>query len=86
MIIDLSDYNVSYVIYHDQDTLPDNVTERNIPYLTKEKWLVVLAVEIPEANMESLSNSYFQSEDMTRIKLYSDKDICIIPLTSLVGP
>ena len=48
--------------------------------------MVVLVAEIPEANVDSLSNSHFQSEIITRIKLHSDKDLWMVPLSSLLGP
>ena len=86
MIIDLINCDISYEMDYDPDTLPYDVAEIIIPHLTKKKWAVVLAAESPDTNMDSLSNSYFQSVIITRITLYSDKDIWMLPLTSLVGP
>ena len=43
----------------DPDTLPDDATERIIPYLTKYKWVSVLVAESPEENIGSISISHF---------------------------
>ena len=81
MILDLSDYDIIYEIDQDKNTLSYDEAERFSPHLIKEKWVVVLAVERPEASNDSLSNSYFQSVTITCIKLHSDKDIRILSLT-----
>ena len=45
---------------------------------------VVLTSESPEANIYSISNSYFQLVIITRIKLHPDKNIWMVSCTLLV--
>ena len=46
----------------------------------------MLAVEVPEATCDGLTDSYFDLKIHTRIKLYSDIYIWLLPLSSLVDP
>ena len=85
MIIDLRDCDITYRMDQDPRTLPDDGRETIIPHLTKDKWAAVLAADSPEPNHDSSSNSYFQLVIITRIKLHSDKDLWILPLTLLMG-
>lgn len=52
---------------------------KNYSTFDKEKWIVLLAAEL------SLTDTYFDSKTLKRIKLHSDKDIWIAPLSTLVG-
>ena len=47
---------------------------------------MVLAVSSPKANIDDLTYYHFDSKIHTRIKLYDDDDIWMVPLTSLVAP
>ena len=58
----------------------------SLPHLTKEKWVVLWAADAPEANNHDITDSHFQSAIATRVKLYADKDMWMVPLSTLVGP
>ena len=46
----------------DTNTIPDNTSNMVIIHLTKEKCLVILAVEGSESRIDELTNSHFQSK------------------------
>jgi hypothetical protein len=86
MILDLSECEVNY----ERDVNPDITSAASstiqINYLTNEKWVVIQAATSPEADSENLTDNHFDSKIHTRIKLYDDNDVWIVPLTSLVAP
>ena len=49
-------------------------------------WVVLLAADIPEANNHDITDSHIQSAIATRVKLHDDKNIWMVPLSTLVGP
>ena len=86
MIIDLSNCDITYEMDQDPDTIPDDANERVIAHLTNEKWAIVLAAESPAAGAHHLTDYHFDSCITTRVRLHSDNDIWMVPLTALVGP
>ena len=86
MIVNLSDCDISYEMDQDPYIILDDTRERIILLLTEETWVIFLSVKIPEANNSILTHSHFQSEVLTPIKLYSDKEIRVPPLASLSCP
>ena len=48
--------------------------------------MLILAAGELEARRDELTNSHFQSKLLKRVKLYSDNNIFIFPLSSLCGP
>ena len=84
--IDLSDCDISYEIDPDPDILPDDVWKIIIPYLNKERWVIVLASENSQEKTDSLNNSHFQSVIITYIRFHSEKTVLTVPLKSLTGP
>ena len=57
-----------------------------IPHLTTEKWVVLLLGKESEARRYELTNSHLQSKLSKRVKLHSDNDIFIAPLSLLSVP
>jgi len=86
MIIDLTECDITYDMDQDPDTIPDDANERVITHLTNEKWVIVLAAESPHADAHHITDSHFDSVITKRLKLHSDNDIWMVPLTTLVGP
>ena len=48
--------------------------------------MVILATEGSETRRDQLTNSHFQSKLLKRVKLHSDNNIFIVPLSSLCAP
>ena len=46
----------------------------------------MLVAESPQAEQHQLTDSYFDAEILTRIKLYNDRVTWMVPLRTLVGP
>ena len=86
MIIDLSDCDITYEMDQDPDTIPDDANERVVTHLTNEKWEIVLAAESPVVDAHLYTDDHFDSCITKRVKLHSDNDIWMVPLTALVGP
>ena len=86
MIIDLLDCDIIHNIDQDPDTITDDVDQKIITHLTKEKWVIVLAPESSQAEQHQLNDTYFDSNILTRIRLHDDSDTCMVPLSTLVGP
>lgn len=82
MIVELSEYVITYDTDIDQYTTPSHSSVTPIRNLTKEKWVVILATEAPTVDSDELADYHYDSNITTRIKLYEDKDIWIVPLTS----
>ena len=86
MIFDLNDCELDF----DPDIDPDLVQTVNylvrLPHLTKEKWVVLWAADALETNNNDITDSHFQSAIATRVKLHDDKDMWMVPLSTLVGP
>ena len=57
------------------DTLPLDSDQRQIIHLAKAKSVIVLAPAGSEATWDDLTNSHFDSNIHTCIKLHYDKDI-----------
>ena len=86
MIIDLIDAEILYECESDTDGENSSRAVQPIRHLTKEKWVVVLAAEGHEASNEDLTDKHFDFTTHTRIKLYSNNDMWMIPLIYLVEP
>ena len=86
MIIDLSHCEIIHEMDQDPDIVPDNAGYMVTPHLTNEIQVVMLAAEVSEARRDELKNSHFQSKLLKCVKLYSENDIFIVPLSSLYGP
>ena len=70
----------------ESDTILDDTNQQIIPHLTKEKQVIVLAAEFPQAEQHQFTDSHVDAMILTRIRLYGDNDICMVPLSTLVGP
>ena len=86
MIIDLSNYDIVHDMDQDLDTITDDTPDIIIPPLTKEKWVVILAAETDGVDANLLSDGHFDSNIIKRVKLHTDNDAWIVPLSTLVGP
>ena len=80
MIIDLSDCIIdtqpdidSYLVHTLNYMVP-------LPYLTRDKWIVLWTADTPEANNNDMTDSYFHSNFATRVELHDDKDMWMVPL------
>ena len=86
MFIDLTECDID----NDADTNPDepnDVAENvNLPHLTSEMWVVVLAGKGSAIQQGSLSTSHFRSKLSTWFELHEDTDVYIVPLSTLDGP
>ena len=86
MIFNLSDCEIDY----EPDIDPDLVQTVNylvtLLHLTKEKWVVLWAADAPEAINHDITDSHFQFSIATHVKLHDDKDMWMVPLSTLVGP
>ena len=81
MILDLSDVEI---IYRNET---DEINQHTVKHLTQEIWLVILAAIEPKAShTEDLTDAHFDSSIITRVKLHEDKDVWMVPLSSLTGP
>ena len=85
-IIDLSECDIIHNMDQDPDTIPDDTDQQVIPHLTKEKLVIVLAAESPQAEQHELTDAHFDSKILTRIRLHDDKDTWTVPLSTLTGP
>ena len=83
MIFDLSDCEIDYEPDIDPDLVKTMDNWVTLPHLSKEKQVVLQAADAPEA---SNHHSHFQSSIATRVKLHDDKDMWMVPLSTLVGP
>ena len=54
MIIDLSDCDTIHIMDQDPDSIPDDAEQQIIPHFKKEKWVIVLAAESPQAEQHQL--------------------------------
>ena len=86
LIIDLSEYDVTYDTVIDSYTISSHIISTPIINLAKEKWVFVLVAEDPKANNDELVDYNFYYNITTRINFHDDKDMWMVPLTSLVGP
>ena len=86
MIIDLIDAEISYECESNTDGEIFRRIVQPIRHPTKEKWAIFLAAEVHEASNEDLIYNHVDSTTRTLIKLHSDNDIWMIPLTFLVEP
>ena len=55
------------------------------PHLTKEKWVVIAAAEYPSIASNNLKDSHIDLSIIKRIKIDQDKQIWLVPLSSLTG-
>lgn len=86
MIIYLWEYEILHHIDQYPDTLPDDTHQRIIPHLNQDKWVVLLVSESSKFNTTELTAAHFDSKILKHVKLYDDKVIWIIQLSTLVGP
>ena len=86
MIIDLGDCEIETQPDIDPDLVHTLKYIVPLPHLVREKWAVLWAADAPEANNSEITDSNFQSTIATRVKLHDDKDMCMMPLSTLVGP
>ena len=86
MIIDLGDCEIET----QPDIDPDLVHTLNyivpLPHLTREMWVVLWAANAPETNYSEITDIHFQSAIATHVKLHDDKDMWMMPLSTLLGP
>ena len=85
MIVDLTYCDLRYESNQDPDTLASNNDQTRITRLTKENWVIVLAVEGPQITSSDLNHSHVDPEIHKRIKLHDDTDIWMVLLSVLVG-
>ena len=87
MIVDLSGVEIMYDNDVDENSASDSSDDdQTILHLTREKWAIVWAGESPEVSNADLSNDHFDSSIHHRIKLHDQKDLFLVPLSSLIGP
>ena len=53
MKIDILDFDIIHNMDQYPDTLPDDADQQNIPHLTKDKWIIVLAAEYPQTERDN---------------------------------
>ena len=86
MIIDLGDCEIET----QPDIDPDLVHTLNyivpLTHLTREKLVVLLAADAPEVNTSEITDSHFQSVIAKRVKLHDNKDMWVVPLSTILGP
>ena len=89
MILDLTDIDIMYeddFNNGNNDNQP-RTNETAIHHLTQEVWVVVLTAVSPKASDNNdLTDSHFDSSIITRVKLHDDKDVWMLPLSTLLGP
>ena len=56
------------------------------PHLTKEKWVVIAAAESPSITSSNLKDSHIDLSIIKRINIDTEKEIWLVPLSSLTGP
>ena len=75
VILDLSECEIVHNMEHNPDTLPDDATDRVVPHLSKEKWVILVAAQSLEINPDELNDAHFDSKIYKRIKLHNDNGI-----------
>ena len=89
MILDLTEIDIMYENDFNNG-INDNQPRTNetvIHHLTQEVWVVVLTAVSPKASDNNdLTDSHFDSSIITRVKLHDDKDVWMLPLSTLLGP
>ena len=77
-------------IHLDIDTNSDNNVQDNEvtvqPHLTIEKWVVIAAAESPSIASSNLKDSHIDLSIIKRINIDTEKEIWLVPLSSLTGP
>ena len=87
MIVDLTNVEINVEPDIDPDAVVDGETAtNNVPHLTNEIWLLVLAADSPIVEPNEVSDNHFESSIHKRIKLHNDDEVFIVPLSSLIGP
>lgn len=89
MILNLSDCDITYNMDQDPDTIPDDANERVVTQVTDKNWIIILVAESPHDvhhDAHHLIDSHFDSVITKWVKLHSDNDIWMVPLTTLAGP
>ena len=87
MIVDLSGLDIMYDNDVDENSTSDSSDDdQTILHLTRAKWAIVWAGESPKVSNADLSNDHFDSSIHHRIKLHEQKDLFLVPLSSLIGP
>lgn len=86
VILYLSECEIIHRIDQEPDILLDSTNDIIIPYLTKEKWVILLAPQSPEVDANELTGVYFDSKMFIRKTLHNDNKIWIVPLSTLVDP
>ena len=69
MILDLSACEITYDVDIDHDQLSTLSHVATIPHLTKDKWVVIKAVESPSTLASELTDDHLTSDIITRIRL-----------------
>ena len=67
------------------DIIPDDADQQVIPHLTKEKWVIVLVAEYPQAGHHQLTDAHFDYKILIYVRTHGDKDTWMVPLSTLVG-
>ena len=72
MIIDLTDAKITYKYEINTDSYHYSRTVQPVRHLTKEQWVIALAIEGHESCNKELTDNHFDSTMHTRINLHSD--------------